>query len=156
MNTKGLGSNSRGTFALIEASALLCHELTEKERLSSLYRRLYQDGILERPILVDRHSLVILDGHHRFECLKRLGCSLIPAYLVDYQDPAIRVESRRQDTWVSKDVVVKRGLGFEPFPPRTTRHTLGISLPPYPVQLNRLMTTRPSSRRQTAAPSPNW
>ena len=144
------------SFALVHATALRPHELTEGERLLRLSRELRYDRILQHPILVDMHSLVILDGHHRVESLKALGCSLIPAYLLDYWSPLIRVESRRENQLVTKDIVVHRGLRRRPFPPRTSRHTLVGQIHPYPVELSRLLDKTPSRWLHRAAQSPSW
>ena len=144
------------TFALIQASSLLGHELTDKWRLQVLYRTLYQEGILQRPLLVDRHNMVILDGHHRFECLRRLGCWLIPAYLVNYFDPRIQVSSRRDGITVSKQAVLRRGINRRPYPPRTTCHTLTVSLFRRPIQLKNLACRDSAPPCQTMAPRPSW
>jgi hypothetical protein len=52
--------------------------------------------MLKRPIIVDRDSYVIIDGHHRYEALKRLGVNKIPAILVDY----VNEEKILVDKWI--------------------------------------------------------
>ena len=43
------------------------------------------------PLIVDREALVILDGMHRYNALKRISCRLAPTCLVDYDDERIKV-----------------------------------------------------------------
>jgi hypothetical protein len=129
---------SEASFALVEAVALFPHEQIEAERLAQLTEEIRRDGQLREPVLVDRGSLVILDGHHRVQALQTLGCQMIPAYLVDYRSPAIQVWPRRPGISVTKDSVVGRGLTHFLYPPRTSRHVLGESLRPRPVDLDLL------------------
>lgn len=49
------------------------------------------DGYVKHPIIVDRKSLVVLDGVHRIVALRKLGIRRVPACLVDYNSPAIQV-----------------------------------------------------------------
>jgi len=77
--------------ALIEINALLLHEEIIPELLEHLSWSIKKDGCLNHPIIVDAESLLVLDGVHRVEALKRLRCKCIPACLVDYKSPSIQV-----------------------------------------------------------------
>ncbi|MEW6031767.1 MAG: ParB N-terminal domain-containing protein [Bacillota bacterium] len=125
-------------FGLLEVQALARHEEVIPEHLAALTAEIAEDGELREPIVVDRHTLVILDGHHRAEAVRALGCSLIPAYLVDYADPAIRVTTRRSEIALTKEAVVRTGLSGTPYPPKTSRHLLPGRLPSRPTPLGRL------------------
>lgn len=124
--------------ALVDASALLAHEEVEEDRLQELAQEIQIAGELREPVLVDRRTMVILDGHHRVKVLRSLGCSVIPAYLVDYQDSSIQVKTRRPDIAVDKEEVVKRGLEGSPFPPRTSLHMMTLVLHPRAISISRL------------------
>lgn len=50
-------------------------------------------GIIKDPVIVDKETLVVLDGMHRVAALQHLGYKLIPICLVNYNNPSIRVES---------------------------------------------------------------
>ena len=96
--------------------------------------------MLRRPILVAEDSLVILDGHHRYFALKALGCTRVPAYVVDYASDSIRLT-----TWpgspvegVTKAEVIDRARAGRPFPAKTTRHRLSVRLEDRPVPLTEL------------------
>jgi ParB-like chromosome segregation protein Spo0J len=52
-----------------------------------------RDGVQRRPILVERSSLAILDGHHRYHAAKTLGLAAINAVLIDYGDQRLTLSS---------------------------------------------------------------
>ena len=80
--------------------------------------------MLKEPIIVDRKTNIILDGHHRYNCAKILGLKKIPAYLVNYLNKDIKVEKRREDIEINKEIVINKAMHNELFPPKTTKHIL--------------------------------
>jgi len=81
-----------GDIVLIELEGLLPHEETIPEHLHRLILQLDGDGALWVPVVVDRETRVVLDGAHRVAALRKLGCRLVCAYLVDYRNPAIKIQ----------------------------------------------------------------
>lgn len=77
--------------ALIETNKVLIHEDTIPDKLFKLEKKIEQRKAQTAPIIVDRNSLVVLDGMHRTKVMKRLGTRFICVCLVDYQDPSITV-----------------------------------------------------------------
>jgi L-serine kinase (ADP) len=127
-------------FGLIEIRRLHGHEQIRPSLLAELTERIREDGVLKRPVLVADRVLVILDGHHRLEALRKLGCTRIPAYLVEYESDLVKLT-----TWpdaevkvVTKEEVIRRGLTGDRFPPKTTRHTLAVPIQERPVRLEDL------------------
>ncbi len=129
------------SFALIESAALVPHEEVEQDRLSLLAQEIARDGALYCPVMVDRSTLVILDGHHRVNALRILGCCLTPVYLVDYRHPSITVSQWKAGIRVNKETVVERGLSGHPYPPRVSRHQWGLPPGERPVPLSLLRTS---------------
>jgi len=128
-------------FALVDLSQLRGHEQIRATLLEELTEQIKRDGYLKRPILVADRHFVVLDGHHRLEAVRLLGCNRIPAYLVDYKSDIVNL-----GTWpeaivstVTKDEVIRRGLTGDRFPPKTTRHTVTIPLEDRPTDLEDLM-----------------
>ena len=60
--------------------------------LRRLLHEIEDEGALWCPVIVDRESMVVLDGTHRVYALRSLGCRYVCAYFVDYGDPEIWVE----------------------------------------------------------------
>ena len=131
----------KATLIVLDIRVLRPHEQTRPELLAGLLAEIERDGVLKVPVLVEREHHVILDGHHRWEALRRLGCRRIPAYVVDYFSEEISLT-----TWpgaivatVTKEEVVDHGLRGDLFPPKTTRHILKEKVPESPVPLKDLM-----------------
>lgn len=59
------------------------------ERLGEVAARVLADGGWKTPILVERRTLVVMDGHHRREFALRHGLMLVPCLLLDYADVAL-------------------------------------------------------------------
>ena len=129
-------------FAIVRAESLLVHEQVDTGHLAMLTARLLEDGEIRQPVIVDGRSLVILDGHHRATALRNLGCGLVPAYLVDYTDPRIKVWPRRPEIPVDKTSVVETGRSGHPYPPKTSRHEFPFRLEAKPVPLAALQSQR--------------
>lgn len=106
--------------------------------MEQLRRRITEDRRLKRPIVVDKNSLVILDGHHRYQALKGMGMSRIPAQLVDYKNGEVRVYLRRKELLMKmiKEYVVKKASEGKLFPSKTTRHLIKnrIGIINYPLK----------------------
>jgi len=128
------------TLELLDIRELRPHERTRHDLLEKLTRIIRRDGRLKLPILVERSHHVILDGHHRYEALRALGCVRVPSYVVDYSSADIGLT-----TWpgaivdhVTKEEVIERGRTGNLFPPKTTRHILKVRLAEAPYELTDL------------------
>ncbi len=113
-------------YSLLDINKLKCHERVEKSHVVELAKRIRLDCMLKRPIIVAKKSLVILDGHHRYTALKRMGYKKIPAQLVDYHDGEVRVYLRRKELLIEliKEAVLRRAEEGRLFPNKTTRHLI--------------------------------
>ncbi len=110
-------------YTLIKIKELKQHEEIDNGHFQLLFNEIIKNRYVE-PILVEESSKVILDGHHRYNVMKKLGLSEIPARLVDYAD--VEVHSRRPEVEVTKEEVIRRGLTGELFPPKTSRHICAL------------------------------
>ena len=119
-------------FGIIKIKELKEHEEIRPEYLEELKNQIEQDGFLKDPIIVDKNTKIILDGHHRYKSLKQLGYSKIAAYFVDYNSSEIKVQSWRKGEIVTKEDVIKAGLTGDKFPPKTSRHII----PNRPINLH--------------------
>ena len=94
-----------------------------------------------KPLIVDKRTGAILDGHHRFSIAALLELKRLPVICVDYlADENITVETwpgSERDT-LTKDEVIEMSLSGELFPPKTSRHTIADHLPPIFVSLDEL------------------
>ncbi len=76
---------------LVAAHVLKPHKSVEEERVKMLLVKMLLDNIirtkvLRRPILVDCNTMTILDGHYRYEALRRLKVRKVLVIKVNYMD----------------------------------------------------------------------
>ena len=119
-------------FGIIEIEKLKEHEKTLPNHLEKLKNQIKHDRFLKDPIIVDKNTKIILDGHHRYKSLKQLGCSKIVAYFVDYNSSEIKVQAWKRREIITKDDVIIAGLTGKKLPPKTSRHII----PNRPLNLN--------------------
>lgn len=110
------------------------------DHVRELVAGMTMDGYVTAPILTDRDTGLIIDGHHRYAALCEMGFTRIPVYLLPYQDPELRVKLWRPEEGdaPTKAEIIARARAGEVFPPKTTRHVLPITLPRHPVPLDDL------------------
>jgi hypothetical protein len=77
--------------SILDIGSLHLHEETIPELLNTLVETIREDKVLKHPIIVDKRTLVVLDGMHRVAALERLDCKKIPVCLIDYENPAVTV-----------------------------------------------------------------
>lgn len=107
---------------LVDISNLKAHERVDEMRLKALKDEIWFDGIIKKPIVVDEKTNVIIDGHHRVEALRLIGCRKIPVCYVDYSCSRIGLESTAKGVEITKEKVLEAALNNNPFEPKSTWH----------------------------------
>ena len=123
---------------LIDLGKLKIHERISRNRLAAVKKMIVSACAFTEPIVVEKNNLVILDGHHRVTVLKEMGYRKIPAYLVNYLNQNVRVNSRRSNYLVSKDLVISRALSDQPYPSKTSRHFIPHRPKNFKIKLSKL------------------
>ena len=126
---------------LVPVETLLPHEKVEEHRVDNLEKMTLRWRASTKPLLVDRKTGTILDGHHRTKVAVRMELQCLPCVLVDYlEDDGISVSvwpnSGRES--IQKEEVIEAALSGNLFEPKTSRHMLSDHLPPISVPLARL------------------
>tara|TARA_B110000881_G_C18577661_1_gene519684 strand:- start:1619 stop:2029 length:411 start_codon:yes stop_codon:yes gene_type:complete len=127
---------------LIPLELLRPHEEIIAKKVDQLEKMTIRWNAYVLPLVIDRVSGTILDGHHRYNVAKRLDLQCLPCVMVDYlQDDSIEL-----DIWPNSDLksltkseVIEAGLSGNLFAPKTSRHRLPDHLPPISMPLSRLM-----------------
>ncbi|HTT73578.1 MAG TPA: ParB N-terminal domain-containing protein [Thermoplasmata archaeon] len=144
----------RYRFALVPLARLKGHEQIEPAVVEALVAELTETGVLKDPIWVARGSGVILNGHHRVAALRRLKAARVPAWVIEYEAPDVRLDRWTPGPELDKAEVVRRARTGELFPPKTTRHRLDEPPPSRAVPLDRLLRPgRPRRQRRPSRPS---
>ena len=109
---------------LVDLAALKEHEEIRPDYLEQLKDEILSDGILKMPIAVDKTTYIILDGHHRLQALKKLGCKKIPCVRVDYQSENIRVIPWREGETITKETIIDMALSGRKMSSKTSKHMI--------------------------------
>lgn len=113
---------------------LMPHEDVSQHHLKRLARRMEEEGIQRRPIVVFRvgNKFLIIDGHHRAAALENLGyASVLATEIGFYLTNFVSVESWRTNGFYDKTTIIQRALGGEVYPPRTTKHVVRFNGGPW-------------------------
>ena len=117
------------------------HEEVKPRNVDKLHEMTLRWSAYTKPLLVDRETGTILDGHHRYHVGVRIGLSRLPVIKVDYLEderieldlwPASALES------LTKQQIIDTALSENLFPPKTSRHRFSDYLPPIAVPLDLL------------------
>ena len=77
---------------ILPIERLILHEAHDPGRLARLRERMKAEGVQRNPVIISPHeeNYLVLDGAHRFQALKGLGCKFVLAQLAE---PPKMVES---------------------------------------------------------------
>jgi L-serine kinase (ADP) len=145
-------------FKLVPVRSLHPHEQVDEADVKRLVQEIRNLGLVREPIWVARDNGVILNGHHRYAALRKLGVRRVPAWEVDYFDPAMELLRWTPGPPLDKSDVVLRAHARSLFPPKTSRHVWHGPPPvPHPTTLAELQADGPESeslsvRRERARP----
>ena len=107
-----------------EIEELKEHEEIRPDYLEILKNEILSDGILKMPICIDKKTCIILDGHHRLQALKKIGCTKIPVVMVDYHSPEIKVIPWREGEMITKEKIIDTALSGKRMPSKTSKHMI--------------------------------
>ena len=79
-------------YEVIPLESLRHHEEFIEDNVRSLAYEIRSVATFTTPVCVDEEYRIILDGHHRAEALKRIGCRRVPAYLFSYPSEEVSVD----------------------------------------------------------------
>ncbi len=94
------------------------------------------------PILVDKDTKTILDGHHRYHSALHLGINRIPAIEINYlQDDSINVKAwqGKEEMNITKDSILEAAKKGELYTPKTSKHILQSEYPEQFFSLQQLL-----------------
>lgn len=113
----------RAEFRILPLADLKPHEEVDPDRVRDLAERIEAEGHVYQPVVADRKTLVVIDGHHRLAALAKLGAVRVPVHLVDYDSPEIEVAAwRPNERAPTKADVIAHALAGKKYPIKTTRH----------------------------------
>ncbi|ALK32772.1 ParB N-terminal domain-containing protein [Burkholderia plantarii] len=132
----------------LDPARLLPHELHDPVHAAALADSMRESGIWRVPIVVERGSLTVMDGHHRLAAALALRVARIPALLLDYD--TVPVSATRDGYEVTPAAIVARARAGELYPVKTTRHRFAAPLPACHVSLRLLWAAAPCASEPAA------
>lgn len=126
---------------LVAIEWLRAHEEIKPKKVEELAKITKKWGCYTKPLLVDRVSGAILDGHHRHAVGHILNLVRLPVILFDYlEDDSITVEPWPNCGFetLTKQDIIDMSMSDELYPPKTSRHTTSWKSPPIAESLERL------------------
>jgi ParB-like chromosome segregation protein Spo0J len=94
---------------LVDVDLIFPHEKIIEKNTSTIsnFLKSFNDHIVLSSILCCSKSMVIIDGHHRYFSLKKLGFKKIPVTKLDYFSDDIKTSI---DQKYSKDQIIEHGI----------------------------------------------
>ena len=127
--------------SLVPVEWLKPHEEVRVKPRDKLLQMTKKWGGFTKPVIVDKKTGSLLDGHHRYSVAGMLKLKFIPAICVDYLgDEEIVVEAWSNSSLeiITKADVIDKSLSNELYPPKTSRHIFPNDIPPILIPLKDL------------------
>lgn len=127
--------------SLVPVEWLKTHEEIRVRARDKLLDMTKRWGGFTKPLVVDKKTGSLLDGHHRYSVACLLNLTSVPAICVDYLlDETIIVETWPNSDYeeITKKDVVDMCLSDDLFPPKTSRHMFAYDIPPIFISLDAL------------------
>ena len=108
---------------LVDTSIIFPHEKIIKKNSSTLtnFLKSFDDYIIISSILCCSKSMVIIDGHHRYFTLKKLGFKKIPVTKVGYFSKGIITDKVEK---YSKKEIIDNAISGKLMEPKSTSHKI--------------------------------
>ena len=106
---------------LIDVDLIYPHEKIIEKNTSTIsnFLKSFNEYIILSSILCCSKTMVIIDGHHRFFSLKKLGFKKIPVTKINYFSSDIKTS---MDQKYSKDQIIDHGINGTLLEPKSTSH----------------------------------
>lgn len=111
---------------MVDANAIFTHENVIIENVIAFEQYLNKSQNFLIPTIIISDEMVLIDGHHRLELMKRMGYTKIPVTVVNYHHKCIatHIDVNKR---LEKDVIIQSALNRTNLTPKSTRHVLCIN-----------------------------
>ena len=108
---------------LVDPRMIFPHEkvIENKTALLIKYLESFNESVVVSSILCCSKTMVIIDGHHRFFALKKLGFNKIPVTKLNYFSKEIKTDFEEK---FSKKDIINCALKKEYMDPKSTNHVV--------------------------------
>lgn len=117
---------------------LLPTEQHDPIQVEILIDKIKEEEVWTTPILVDKKTLAIMDGHHRRAAALKLNLVKVPVVKLSYDDPRVILSGWREDVFSPEEIIAAAVSGL-PLPFKSTKHDLVAPLPRLQLPLQELL-----------------
>tara|TARA_B100001063_G_C16738458_1_gene543373 strand:- start:736 stop:1758 length:1023 start_codon:yes stop_codon:yes gene_type:complete len=142
-NTK---RNTQFNLEFEELSKIKPLEKVLPNHLANIESMILKDGLILKPLIIDKKYNIVLDGSHRYAFLLKFGYKKAPVIKVNYDDETIFVGNDLKHRYLidknlklSKSKVIEAALNEKLLDARTTRHFFPFRKVNFPVKLKKLI-----------------
>lgn len=118
--------NELVTIHFLSPQLLKPTEKHDPAKVSFLAEKISTEGIWCEPLLLERDTHIIMDGHHRYRVAKALNLSIIPCLRLTYSNPHLTVKSRMPNKDIQPENIIQAGLTGNLLAYKSTRHQLAV------------------------------
>lgn len=123
---------------IIDIESIYPHEHTDNNHVKLLKEKILTDGYWTKPIIVDKNSQILMDGHHRLEVAKSLNLNNIPCYELSYNSNNIEIKSWSDNHTINYHDIISMVKRKKYYPIKTTRHIFKMFIPETKIALSTL------------------
>jgi L-serine kinase (ADP) len=112
-----------GKYKLTYTNELFPHEEVNETRVKEIIDSMTQNDLFTKPIIVDRMTKLIIDGHHRYNAAISIGLKRVPTFEVNYLQT--RLKAFKEDTnnhLISKNHIIKTAQSRKLLKTKATCH----------------------------------
>lgn len=138
----------------VPVGRLVPYEEHDERRALRLARHVERVGVWTAPLVIERDSLVVMDGHHRLRAAQALQLSVLPVVLLSYEEGGVLLQAWRKGEVWSPAAVLSRARSGSLLPYKTTRHLFQPAIGSVGVPLGWLATRCDPKQTGPASSSP--
>jgi cytidyltransferase-like protein len=118
----------------VDIGSIHTHENVIVENVLAFEQYLNKSQNFLVPTIIVTDDLVLVDGHHRLELMKRMGYTKIPVTVINYYHECVltHIEVNKR---LEKDVIIQSALNNINLQPKSTRHVLCVNEKFVPISI---------------------
>lgn len=105
---------------LVDVEKLKPIEDYDVNRISAVREAVVKGGFWTQPLVIERDSFLVLDGHHRLELAKNLGLKRLPVIRFDYSE--VDIWTLKEEIPIDKNKVIANAISGRIYPYKTVKH----------------------------------
>jgi L-serine kinase (ADP) len=115
-------TTTRRSDILVPIGLVYSHARYDQHHTTESALMILANGYFTHPICLDRQTMTLVDGHHRYRATQLLGFAYVPSALVAYWSDDIRVAAWRDGEQISRQDVFVAAKSGNLMPVKTSRH----------------------------------